>query len=211
MNPIIGQNGEIELLCNDPRFVAYDGLPSWQTEYLLNNPVDERDKAAEIALRKIDKITDQWIKSLRKEELNKIRRQKCLRGITIPKDWLKVWRFILKEPALRDSRSAVETSGLGTYVYFWNVWAEQCMNKYLDEMDKDLIALVDRGYIYSEIGQILLNKYGDKFWKKRKENAQTTPGQVVNNNLYVKLPMKITRGELTQIVLWHLQQEDNNE
>ena len=50
-----------------------------------------------------------------------------------------------------------------------------------------------------EIGEYLFGKYGDKFWKKRKENSTTTFEQVVNNYMYQKLPNKIARQELYEI------------
>lgn len=32
MNPIISGNGELPLLCDDSRVVAFDGLEPWQAE-----------------------------------------------------------------------------------------------------------------------------------------------------------------------------------
>jgi hypothetical protein len=63
------------------------------------------------------------------------------------------------------------------------------------------LRLVDEGYPYAEIGDLLLGSYGDEFWKSRKENTKTTPAQVVNNYLYLKIPNKLTRLELTDLVL----------
>lgn len=75
-------------------------------------------------------------------------------------------------------------------------------------MDKDLIKMVDEGYMYSEVGKMMLDKYGNAFWKRRNEYTRTTPSQVVNSNLYSKLPIKIVRGELMSIVRKRLGMEE---
>lgn len=61
--------------------------------------------------------------------------------------------------------------------------------------------MVDSGLLYSEIGEIMLARYGDAFWKPRKVESKTTPSQVVNNYLYWKMPNRIARSELTDLVL----------
>lgn len=200
MNPIISGNGELPLLCDDNRIVAYDGLEPWQAEQLVNPVADSSKSSANICLMSIDRITSDWLDSLTKEQWAKIKRQHSLFGVPIPDDWIKVWRIILKEPQLRDAeRASRGGKALGSYTHLWNLWSEECIAKYLDPMDKDLLDLVDRGYLYSEIGEIMLGRYGDKFWKPRKATTKTTPSQVVNNYLYWKLPNKIARGELTDM------------
>lgn len=124
----------------------------------------------------IDYIVTEWLEALTKEQWAKIKRQNSLFGIPLPENWIKVWRFILKEPQLRDSeRASRGGKALGSYTHLWNIWSEDCIAKYLDPMDKDLLNLVDRGYLYSEIGEIMLGRYGDSFWKPRKATTKTTP------------------------------------
>jgi len=79
-----------------------------------------------------------------------------------------------------------------------------CIDRYLSPMEKDLLSMVDMGIIYSEIGEIMLGRYGDKFWKPRKATSKTTPSQVVNNYLYWKMPNKIARSELTELALSYI-------
>lgn len=201
MNPIISGNGELPLLCDDTRIVAYDSLEQWQIDQLTSPVIGDSIAAANTNLQSIDNIVWDWLKNLTKEEWAKIKRQNSLFGIKLPEQWIKVWRMILKEPNLRDSEAAARGGkALGSYTHLWNVWSEDCIERYLEPMDKDLLAMVDQGFLYSEIGEIMLGRYGDAFWKPRKAESKTTPSQVVNNYLYWKLPNKITRGELTDLV-----------
>ena len=201
MNPILSGNGELPLLCDDNRIVAYDGLEQWQVDQLTNPDDDDSKAAANMSLKEIDNIVIEWVENLTKEEWAKIKRQNSLFGIKLPDKWIKVWRFILKEPQLRDSWRATRGGrAIGSYTHLWNVWSEDCIARYLDPMDRDLINMVDQGLLYSEIGEIMLGRYGAAFWKPRKAESKTTPSQVVNNYLYWKLPNKITRAELTDLV-----------
>lgn len=201
MNSILSGNGELPLLCDNSRVVAFDGLEQWQAEQLMNPTTKDSKPSANICLMSIDHIVKEWLEALTPDQWAKIKRQKSLYGIPMPEQWIKVWRVILKEPRLRDSRSAARNGqALGSYMHIWNIWSEECIDKYLDPMDKYLLALVDQGYLYSEIGEIMLKQYGDEFWKPRKAETKTTPGQVVNNYLYWKLPNKIARAELTDTV-----------
>ena len=201
MNPILSGNGELPLLCDDNRIVAYDGLEQWQVDQLTNPADDDSKAAANMSLKEIDNIVIEWVENLTKEEWAKIKRQNSLFGIKLPDKWIKVWRFILKEPQLRDSWRATRGGrAIGSYTHLWNIWSEDCIARYLDPMDRDLINMVDQGLLYSEIGEIMLGRYGDAFWKPRKAESKTTPSQVVNNYLYWKLPNKITRAELTDLV-----------
>lgn len=201
MNPILSGNGELPLLCDDNRIVAYDGLEQWQVDQLTNPDDDDSKAAANMSLKEIDNIVIEWVENLTKEEWVKIKRQNSLFGIKLPDKWIKVWRFILKEPQLRDSWRATRGGrAIGSYTHLWNIWSEDCIARYLDPMDRDLINMVDQGLLYSEIGEIMLGRYGDAFWKPRKAESKTTPSQVVNNYLYWKLPNKITRAELTDLV-----------
>lgn len=204
MNPISG-NGELPLLCDDNRIVAFDSLEQWQIDQLTSPVAGDSSANASASLAYVDHIVQEWLENLTKEEWAKIRRQKSLFGIKLPDKWIVVWRFILKNPDLRDSeRAARGGKGLNSYAYFWNIWSEDCIDKYLSAMDKDLLRMVDQGYLYGEIGQVMLSRYGDSFWKPRKVNTKTTPSQVVNNYLYQKLPNKIVRGELTDLVKMRL-------
>lgn len=193
--------GELEPLCDDKKVVALDALEQWQIDQLTGPVEGDTTASSNTCLQNIDNIVWTWLRNLSKEEWAKIKRQNSLFGIKLPEEWIKVWRFILKEPSLRDSFSAAKGGrAIGSYTHIWNIWSEDCINRYLDPMDKDLLRMVDAGYLYSEIGDIMLGRYGDAFWKKRKENSKTTPSQVVNNYLYLKLPNKIARGELTDLV-----------
>jgi hypothetical protein len=203
MIPLMNGNGEIDLLVDDPKYTPVDGLEQWQIDVLLN-PSDDSSSAS-TALHNIDNIVTEWINSLTAEQWAKIKRQQSLFGIPLPANWIKVWRFILKEPNLRDAeRSTRGGRNIGTYSHLWNMWSEECLNKYTNELDKELIAMVDAGYLYGEIGDVLLYKYGDRFWKKRKANSKTTTSQVVNNYLYWKIPNKIARADLLSLCLKRL-------
>jgi len=203
-NPLNG-NGEISLLTTETKIVAVDGLEQWQVDLLTNVDIGDSCSSANACLMNIDYIATEWLKNLTKEEWDKIKRQKSLFGVKLPPSWIQVWRFILKEPQLRDREGATRGGrNVGSYKHLWNMWAEDCIEQYLSELDKELIELVDAGELYAEVGEKLLAKYGDEFWKKRKDNSKTTPAQVVNNYLYIKLPTKIARGELTDLCLRRL-------
>lgn len=202
MNPLLSGNGEIDLLADGTKVVAFDGLEQWQIDQLISPDIGDSSSYSSNCLMQVDYVVTEWLHSLTPEQWNKIRRQQSLFGIPLPENWVKVWRFILKEPQLRDTDRATKNGrAIGSYTHLWNMWSEECIDKYLDDLDKELLAMVDGGYLYSEIGDILLGRYGDEFWKPRKANSKTTPSQVVNNYLYWKLPNKIVRGELTSLVL----------
>lgn len=207
MNPVISGNGEIALMCDDPKIVAYDGLEQWQIDQ-LTSPVSDSKSSANNCLYAVDQIPLDWIAALTEEQWKKIRKQRSLFGIKMPDNWIKVWRVILKEPNLRDSeRASRGGKALGSYAYLWNVWSEDCIARFLSPMEKDLLRMVDQGLVYSEIGEIMLGRYGDAFWKPRKVNSKTTPSQVVNNYLYWKMPNKIARAELTELALSHIKRK----
>lgn len=202
LKAVISGDGELPLLCDNKKVVATDGLEQWQQEQLVNSAVGDSKASASFCLQTIDKIVDDWVDKLTKEQWDKIERQRSLFGIPLPDKWIVVWRTILKEEALRDPYRATRGGkAIGSYAHLWNLWAVECIDKYLDDMDKHLLQLVDHGYLYSEVGTVMCSLYGDAFWKPRKANTTTTPAQVVNNYLYGKLPKKIARGELTDRVL----------
>lgn len=202
MDKVFTTGGELPLLTEERRIVAIDALETWQVDNLMSPEIDDSLESNNICLAAIDSIVTEWLEALSDKQLKQIVKQKSLRGIQLPKKWITVWRLILKEPSLRDSDKAARGGkGLRDYRYFWNVWAEECVNKYLDEMDKTLLKLVDAGYPYQEIGEYMHGRYGDKFWKPRKQKTKTTESQVVNNFLYLKLPTKIVRGELLEICM----------
>lgn len=204
MIPLLNGNGEIDLLVDDPKHTPVDGLEQWQVDQLLN-PIDDSSSSASQCLHNIDYIVTEWINGLTPEQWAKIKRQQSLFGIKLPENWIKVWRFILKEPNLRDAERATRGGrSIGSYSHLWNMWTEECIEKYTDDLDKELIQMVDEGYLYGEIGDILLGRYGEKFWKKRKATSKTTTSQVVNNYLYWKIPNKIARGDLLGLCLSRL-------
>lgn len=205
MNPMLNGNGEIELLADNPKHTSIEGLEPWQLDALLNPVDDSSSSSSSGCLMEIDYIITEWINNLTPEQWAKIKRQQSLFGIPLPERWIKVWRFVLKEPNLRDAERATRGGrSIGSYTHLWNVWSEECLRKYTDDLDKELIHMVDAGYLYGEIGDNLLTRYGDKFWKPRKQNSKTTTSQVVNNYLYWKIPNKIARGELTDLCLKRL-------
>lgn len=208
MNPLLNGNNEVNLLVNDEqKIVALDGLEQWQADQLITPNSSDSPSYASHCLSCVDKVVRDWLKELTPEQWAKINRQQSLFGIPIPQDWIKVWRIILKEPSLRDAEAATRGGrGIGTFLHCWNMWAEDCLDRFLDDLDKDLLRMVDEGWLYAEIGEYMVKTYGDKFWKKRKKESKTTPSQVVNNYLHWKLPNKITRAELTEMVLGELRQ-----
>lgn len=202
MNPILSDSGELPLLCDDNRVVAFEGLEQWQIDQLVSPMDSDSLSQANKSLQTIDSIVWDWLQQLTKEEWAKIKRQQSLYGIKLPDGWIKVWRAILKEPELRDAeRAARGGRAIGSYSHIWNIWSENCIERYLPYMEKDLLQMVDSGLLYSEIGEIMLARYGDAFWKPRKVESKTTPSQVVNNYLYWKMPNRIARSELTDLVL----------
>lgn len=203
MQDLIATSGEIPLLTDNYKITSLDDLDDWKMIEL--SPIKESPVKGSTLIM-VDEIIDKWIESLTPQQLKKIKRQKSLTGIPLPSDWIKVWRVILKEPLLRDSETnARKGRNLNSFVYCWNIWAEECIDKYLSNLEKELLYLVDAGYPYNQIGAHLYSIYGDEFWKKRKETTKTTPAQVVNNYLYLKMPTKIVRAELTDIALNYIQ------
>lgn len=198
---LLGQE-ELPMLCEDSRIVPIDKLESWQVDQLMNTIDTQSLHQANLNLEAIDQIPNEWIKKLTVDDWNKIDRQQSLYGIKLPDKWVKVWRIILKEKNLRNAERATHNGfSIGSYSHLWNLWAEDCIDKFLSEMEKELLRLVDYGYLYSEIGEIMLAKYGNEFWKQRKTDTKTTPSQVVNNYLYWRMPNHIARSELTEMVL----------
>lgn len=211
MNPVLKDSGEIDLIVNTDKIVPTDGLEEWQVDQLVGTAASQKETHTNRCLMEIEDILDEWIHSLSQYEWNKIRRQGSLWGISIPNDWVKVWRFILKEPALRDSERAVRNGRkIGTYTHLWNLWSEECIENYLSDLEKELLWYVDNGYLYQEIGELMVGKYGDEFWKPRKEKTKTTPAQVVNYYLYWKMPNKIAKKELYDLCKTKIFNYDRN-
>ena len=204
MHPLLGESGETNLIIDDKKNISVNSLEDWQVDVLMR-PRENAKSFASSCLIKIDYIVTRWLNSLTIEQWNKINSQKSLFGISIPKEWVVVWRFIVKTPELRDPERATRNgNSIGNYSHLWNLWSKDCISKYTTQLEKQLISLVDQGYPYGEIGIHLLGTYGDEFWKPRKEDSKTTPSQVVNNYLYQKIPNKIARKELTEICLSEL-------
>lgn len=201
MKSLIDGNGEIKLLNEDGRFIGLEGLEQWQIDQLLNSSREDTIGQATSCLQAVDTIVSKWLTQLTKEDWQKIQTHGTLRGIEIPKDWIKVWRFILKEPDLRDSEKATKSGRfVGNYIHLWNLWSEDCIKKYLTPMEQELIYLNDLGMLHSEIADFMIKKYGNDFWNKRKEDSKTTGEQVVNYYFYLKMPTTIARSELTDMV-----------
>ena len=199
MNPVLKDSGEIDLIVNKEKTVQTDALEDWQVDQMLGT-IEETDTHNHRCLMEIEDILDDWINNLEPKDWAKMRRQQSLWGIKLPENWVKVWRFILKNPSLRDAeRSVANGRRIGTYTHLWNLWAEQCIDEYLNDLEKQLLWYVDNGYLYQEIGELMLAQYGEDFWKPRKKNSKTTPAQVVNNYLYWKMPNKIVRCELWEL------------
>ncbi len=192
-------------------FLYFDGMTcDGNNLYLFEWTATTSARTYKISLAS-QKLINEWIHNLTKDEWDKIKRQNSLFGIKLPKLWIIVWRFILKEPNLRNAERATKKGyAIGSYGHLWNLWAEDCLDKYLSEMDKKLLNLVDQGILYCEIGEQLIAEYGDEFWKPRKDNPKTTPAQVVNNYLYWKLPNKIVRQELTDLLKQRIKKVNNN-
>lgn len=201
-NPAISTSGDIDLLVDDTKNITpTDSLEDWQKE-ALPFKTDPTAIGTATGLMLIDRIPEEWAHNLTDTQWAKIKRQRSLYGIPLPPLWIKVWRLILKEPDLRDSERASRGGrSIGSYQHLWNLWSEECISKYLDPMDLDLLQMVDMGLPYNQIGEIMVGKYGSNFWFKRKASSSTTPAQVVNNFLYLKLPTKLARGDLTDFVL----------
>lgn len=209
MVPNLRMKGEIPLEIEQPNFTALDSLEDWQADEVTSP--ESREKKGPIisnCLSSIDQIVDCWLENLTQQDWEKIARQQSLFGIPLPTEWIKVWRVIIRDPDLRDPEKGTRSGrNVGTHRHLWNVWSEDCIKKYLGPMEKDLIGLVDSGSLYSEVGIVMLGRYGDNFWKKRKENSKTTPAQVVSNYLYNKLPTQVVRGELLEICLKKIEKE----
>lgn len=202
MKNILDGNGEIDLLINSNRVTATDELEQWKIDELLSPNLMDSLSYSSNCFMEIDFIVTEWLHNLTAKDWVKIKRQRSLFGIPLPDKWIKVWRFIIKEPTLRDpDRASKNGRNIGTYSHLWNIWSKDLIDKYANQIDKELIEMVDGGYLYSEIGERLLIKYGDEFWKPRKANSKTTPAQVVNNYLYWKIPNKIVRSDLTALCL----------
>ena len=143
MNPAFNGSGEIPLIADDPRVIAFDKLEPWQVDQLISPVGEETISQSNANLMSIDRIVTDWLQSLTDKEWTKIKNQKSLYGVRLPDKWIIVWRTILKEPGLRDSKKAARGGqGLNSYTYIWNIWAEECIEKYLSPMEKDLLDLV---------------------------------------------------------------------
>jgi hypothetical protein len=205
MNPLLNHNGEIELLVESARCNSIDKLDAYQADTLLTSSSKDFSFSSSNCLSNIDYIATEWMSNLTSNQWGKIKRQKSLFGVPLPDKWIKVWRFILKEPMLRNAERAIENgANIGSHIHLWNLWSEECLEKHASKLDKELIEMVDKGFLYCEIGDILSKRYGDEFWCPRKETSKTTLSQVVNNYLYWKIPNKIVRAELLDLCLQKL-------
>lgn len=201
---VLEQNGEVKLLSEDfQKIITIDSLEEWQVDQMMHDFIERLNVSySSHCLSKIDTLYLDWMKSLSAEHIQRIRRQRSLFGIPISKEWVMVWRMILKEPGLRDLESATRNGQyIGSFAHIWTLWAVDMIERTLSPLEKELLEMVDAGYPFFEIGETLLAKYGDEFWKKRKADSKTTSPQVVSNYMYQKLPTKLARQELTELAL----------
>ena len=209
INPIMSESGELPLLCDEEKCISVDafvGDDEWKLDYLEYAEPDDDLKYDNAGLASLDQIYERWLDGLTDQQLKTITLTNSLKGVPIPKEWIVVWRHILKYPKLRDSeRAARNGMGLNSFAFYWCIWAEQCIKKYASPMEQEIIQMNDDGFLREEIGFKMLAKYGDEFWKPRKKNTTTTPVQVVNNYFYLKMPTDIAKGELLDIAKFEYQ------
>ncbi len=188
----------IELQVDRPNHVAIDGLEEWQFEGLTM----DLNKEATVSLGQLDNIPVKWFNELTPKERLKIFNQQSLQGISIPQSWIVMWRFIIKTPNLRDPERATRNgSKVGTDAHLWNLWSQDTLYKCIDEMEAELIRLNDWGEPHMEIGCEMISRYGEAFYKPRKEKSTTTPAKVVNYYFSTKLPNKVARATLCEYAL----------
>ena len=58
MNPIIQEQGEITLLCEDTRVTSLNSLEEWQAEELVETNQKDTSQVSSACLKNIDKIID---------------------------------------------------------------------------------------------------------------------------------------------------------
>lgn len=192
---------DIELQVTKPGHVAIDSLEEWQFEGLTL----DSSKEPTVSLGQLDNIPIDWFNGLTAKDRLKIFSQQSLQGIKIPKEWIIMWRSVIKMPNLRDPERATKNgSRVGTDQHLWNLWSQEAIYKHLDKMELELIYLNDHGDSHTEIGCHMIAKYGDEFYKPRKEKSTTTPAKVVNYYFSTKLPTKIAKADLTEFALHNL-------
>jgi len=192
---------ELELQVDKHNHVAIDGLEEWQFEGLSL----EMNREATVSLGQLDNIPVKWFNELTPKDRLKIFNQQSLQGIKIPKEWVIMWRVIIKTPNLRDPERATRNgSKVGTDQHIWNIWSEDTLYKHVDDMEAELIRLNDWGEPHMEIGCQMIDIYGDRFYKPRKEKSTTTPAKVVNYYFSTKLPTKVARATLCEFALHNL-------
>lgn len=192
---------DIELQVTKPNHIAIDGLEEWQFEGLTLDLTRE----ATVSLGQLDNIPLKWFNELTPKDRLKIFNQQSLQGIKIPKEWVTMWRMVIKTPNLRDPERATKNgSRVGTDQHLWNLWSRDTIYKYLSKMELELIYLNDHGDSHMEIGCHMIDKYADEFYKPRKEKSTTTPAKVVNYYFSTKLPTKVARADLCEFALHNL-------
>lgn len=202
MHQILQGNGEIPSLYDNSKVFSFDEIEEWQMEQIIYSLGQDSISQANYAFEKIDYIEKMWLLSLTKTDWGRIKKNRSLHGISLPAEWIKMWRFVLKDPDLRNKDKASRNGrATGTYAHLWNLWSMDCLNRFLTPMEKELLDYVDQGLLYDEIGNIMLGKYGEEFWKPRKKTTTTTPSQVVNYFMYWKIPNDLARKELTEVCL----------
>lgn len=188
----------IELQVERPNHVALDGLEEWQFEGLTVDVAKE----ATVSMGQLDNIPIKWFNSLTAQQRLKIFSQQSLQGIAVPKEWIVMWRFIIKNEHLRDPQRATRNgSRVGTEHHLWNLWSKDTLYKHIDEMESYLIWLNDAGEPHMNIGCEMIARYGDAFYRPRKEKSTTTPAKVVNYYFSTKLPTKVARATLCEFAL----------
>lgn len=74
LKTVISGDGELPLLCDNKKVVATDGLEQWQQEQLVNTAEGSSKSTANVYLQHVDKIVDEWVDQLTKEQWDKIKR-----------------------------------------------------------------------------------------------------------------------------------------
>lgn len=188
----------IELQVEKSNHIAIDALEEWQFDSLSI----DLNKEATVSLGQLDNIPSKWFNELTPKDRLKIFNQQSLQGITIPKEWIIMWRMIIKTPNLRDPERATRNgSKVGTDQHIWNLWSQDTLYSHIDDMEAELIRLNDWGEPHMNIGCQMIEQYGDRFYKPRKAKSTTTPAKVVNYYFSTKLPTKVARSTLCEFAL----------
>ena len=126
---------DIILQVEKPNHIAIDGLEEWQFDGLIV----ENGKEATVSFSQLDAIPAEWFSNLTSTQRVKIFNQQSLQGIVIPKEWIIMWRMIIKTPNLRDPNRATRNGRkVGTDLHIWNMWSRETLYNCVDDMEAEL-------------------------------------------------------------------------